>query len=302
MRTGKGIKFQLGIILMLLLLGGLLLPANGIRNGHDETGNPLVMSFEQGCSAAVVAPHVVLTAAHCLGDAGFQPYSFTENGELVEEVALKEFRGETVRLNAPGVYRSGSQDMVKIRYAIKPMGAVGLPQNQGPIFDFMALVVDAPLITDSIPLASAEQIKALKSSRSTLFAIGYGLKSPAQGLSEYSYPSSSPVRMIANGDVNINGWPEFGRYGADADFNNVLVNFPTNSGAGNGDSGSPLYALINDRIHYVGAMSNAFCITATTPDDDALREDKTCESWRGAGYFTAAGYPNIVKLAIALAG
>lgn len=302
MRTGKDIKFHLGIILMLFLLGGVLLPAHGIRNGNDETGNPLVMSFEQGCSAAVVAPHIVLTAAHCLGDDGFEPFSFTENGVLVEEVALKEFGNQVVRLNAPGVFRSGSQEMVNVRFAIKPMGAVGLPQNQGPIFDFMALVVDDPLIADSIPLASAEQIKALKSSRSILFAIGYGLKSPVQSLSEYAYPSSSPVQMIANGDININGWPEFGRYGTDADFNNVLVNFPKNSGAGNGDSGSPLYALINDKIHYVGAMSNTFCITATTPDEDSLREDETCRSWRGAGYFTAAGYPNIVKLAFALAG
>lgn len=277
-------------------------PANAIRNGNDETSNPLVMSFELGCSAAVVAPHIVLTAAHCLGDDGFKPFSFTKDGELVEEVALREFEDGEVRLNVPGVRRTSNKEMVSVKYAIKPMMALGLPQNQGPIYDFMALVVHSPLVVDSLPLASAKQIRELKENRSVMFAIGYGLKTPGQGNNEYSYPSSSVVRMIANGDLSINGWPEFGRYGSDAEFNNVLVNFPENSGAGNGDSGSPLYALIDDQIHYVGAMSNVFCITATTPDDDPLRSDKTCKSWRGAGYFTAAGFPNIVDLAFALSG
>ena len=301
LKAGKRRRRIFAVVVAGLIATSSVSPASGIRNGNDETGSPLVMTFEMGCSAAVVAPHIVLAAAHCLGFDGFEPYSFTVEGELKATLGLKVFDDEKVLMHQPGVRRNNDKASIRVTHAVVPLAALDRKANQGPIFDFMALVVDQRIISDSLPIATSEQILTLKETREALFAIGYGLKSPSMANSEYLYPSSSVVKMLSNGDININGWPEYGRYGTDADFNYVLVNFPPDSGAGNGDSGSPLYAIIDGKIHYVGGMSNTFCVSATTPLDDPLRSDKTCGDFRGAGYFTAAGYPNVVELALALA-
>ena len=75
----------------------------------------------------------------------------------------------------------------------------------------------------------------------------------------------------------------------------VQTNFPDNVYHGGGDSGSPLWASINNEWVYIGALSAAVGPTANLPNTDSIWKDKFWTDNAGGHYYTAWSFEFLIE-------
>lgn len=163
----------------LTLLLSVVSPAGAVENGTDETGNPFVVPISTTisatkanyCSGTLIAPTIVVTAAHCLVD---------DNGLVSAEV----FVGKA----GSSIGSIVSTDLVS-SIEITPTFRGGIDNKPGDD-DLAFLVLSKPqTLSAPIRLASESEVTSFKSSETVLKAIGYGYYSDS-GTEKVTYPKS----------------------------------------------------------------------------------------------------------------
>ena len=210
-------------------------PASGaelrVINGKDPglLSNSVshIEVFDTTCSAAVLAPTILVTAAHCVAESDDLPAASPSD----------------IAIYAPGVDVAVSSPVsarvTRIIYDAKRYA----DEKEG--WDVAFLVVDQPLGTTPISrLATQEEASAITANKSELTFVGYGQVNPAgTGLSQASSPRpiSSQARTY------------YWSYSTGAGAIDVAINGV--AGPCYGDSGGPWMYQAGDELLLVGVES-----------------------------------------------
>ena len=152
------------VTLMVPLHAGALSPEviNGTDAGGLSNSVAYIEVFDSSCSAAVLAPTILVTAAHCVAESDDLPAASSSS----------------IRVFAPGSDISNSEPTaVKVKriiYDAKRYSA----NKEG--WDVAFLVLDQPIgITPISRLATQEEASAITANKADLAFVGYGQVNPA---------------------------------------------------------------------------------------------------------------------------
>lgn len=203
-------------------------------------GHPEVMI----CSGTLVAPNIVVTAAHCLedySDFGMDP----ESGEF-KQIHLKVTGGSVIfstTARAEGVTKRTFTKFVKHpEFGARETG-------EGDWNDIAVLKFDGDTPEGYKPVPMLKDVSQLKSGMEMTFA-GYGITSPKGNFAE-----EDDSGILRQGDTVLTK--------ADHEGNELLFDLPKSQvSTCQGDSGGPAYAKISGQLTLVGVTSrgeDAFC-------------------------------------------
>jgi secreted trypsin-like serine protease len=228
---------------LLTILGALIAsmmtasvtPAIAILGGTSAAGNPIVVgllssqnAIKSNCTGGLVAPRVVMTAAHCL-TLPIDRLWIAEPGSDLRDTSTKRIQAE--------------------RYFIPiTFSAVG------PIFqnDFAIVVLKSSFPnTQTLEIASAIEVKTWMSEEKSVTHIGYGcfnlVEAPPCGAT-----SPTPIELVTQLSDVIP--PQFVSISA-VPFS--MTKISVEKTICGGDSGSPLITEIGGRSVYIGAQSSS---------------------------------------------
>ena len=191
------------------------------------------------CSAVVIKPKVVVTAAHCVA---------AENGKA----NALEFAPAQLAVSKPGV--SLNTDVIATRarvlQVIMPTGytntwnpAVGDMSSQQD--DIAFIVLDRAISNLSFPIANIDEIAQLKALQKPITHLGYGLQS-----ANMLDGSPHSLRLLAN----TKGASRYGIYNHASEVNTLSTHDTATESLCPGDSGGPWFATI-DGIEKLVAIS-----------------------------------------------
>jgi len=217
------------VTLMVPLHAGALSPGviNGTDSGDLSNSVAYIEIFDSSCSAAVLAPTILVTAAHCVAESDDLPAASSSS----------------IRVFAPGSDISNSEPTAakvkRIIYDAKRYAA----NKEG--WDVAFLVLDQPIgITPISRLATQEEASAITANKADLTFVGYGQVNPAGT----SLPQDNSPRPLTSKARTYYWSYDLGAGAIDVAINGV-------SGPCYGDSGGPWMYQSGDELLLVGVES-----------------------------------------------
>jgi len=210
-------------------------PASAIYGGTSATGNPIVVGLLSsktatlaGCSGALVAPQVVMTASHCL--------TGTPEGVWISEPGSDLRERSTLRIQGEKFFIPKTFSMSTFPY-----------QN-----DFGIIILKSPFPnTKALEFAKLEDVMKWMSEESSVTHVGYGctalVDAPPCGATS---PTPNQIMTIFSKDIPIQ-------------FNSLLpgtfsvTRISVDKTICGGDSGSPILKEVSGKTIYVGAQSSS---------------------------------------------
>lgn len=210
-------------------------PAHAIYGGAPAVGNPIVVGLlgdrnatSAGCSGALVAPRIVMTAAHCL-TLPAQSLWIPEPGTDLRDTSTRRIQAD--RYFIPSDFSSS-----KFPY-----------QND---FGIVVLKSSFPNVTN-LQIATFEEVKKWMNEEREVAHIGYGCTELVDS-PPCKVTSSLPNRLVTNLSRVIPTQFESlipGTFSA--------TKISVEKTICGGDSGSPLIAEFSGKVIYIGAQSSS---------------------------------------------
>ncbi|MGH1348420.1 MAG: S1 family peptidase [Nannocystales bacterium] len=203
------------------------------------------------CSGTLVAPTVVLTAAHCLRE-----------DRPITEIGL----GETVLPTAPPI-RTVPVERCEMPPEAEPPGSVNTIRADVALCHLSEPVEDVPIV----PLISACELGAIEPGATTVI-VGFGATQQLDGMSDGAGRKRLAWQTVDEIDTDV--------------WNNVTMFNLSGPGACSGDSGGPAFIQLSDGSWRVfGAGSSTYSPKGVQPP-----VPKGNECWGGSVYSYAGSF------------
>lgn len=222
---------------LLILLSVFLpvAPVHGIYGGTSATGNPIVVGLladrdgtSAGCSGALVAPRIVMTAAHCL--------TFPAQSLWIPEPGTDLRDTTTRRIQADRYFIPSDFSASKFPY-----------QND---FGIVILKSPFPNVT-SLEVATLEQVKKWMNEEREVIHIGYGCTELVDA-PPCRVTSPIPNKLITQMSKTVPN-----QFDALTPGTFSVTKISVEKTICGGDSGSPLITESSGKFVYVGAQSSS---------------------------------------------
>lgn len=225
----------LGIFVISISIFAAAAPAHGIYGGTPAAGNPIVVGLlsdrnatSAGCSGALVAPRIVMTAAHCL-TLPAQSLWIPEPGTDLRDISTR-------RIQADRYFIPSDFSASKFPY-----------QND---FGIVVLKSSFPNVTN-LQIATFDEVKKWINEEREVTHIGYGCTELVDS-PPCKVTSPVPNKLVTNLSRVI---PiQFDTLTPDTFSATKISVEKTICG---GDSGSPLIAEFSGKVLYIGAQSSS---------------------------------------------
>lgn len=287
--------------------------AHAVHGGELALGDPRVVAVihwheneQAGCTGALIAPRIVMTAAHCLArnpiDGKYPSYK-----TALPKSGLLDLNEAPVWVSAPGVIVApgniGAKQKARgIAQFPSPMyrdgGAInGDPSKlYGPMYDFGIIILDKPLSTKTYRIATLEELRDLVKFNKTITQIGYGLTSYEEAMGKAQRDGiprkiETTVRsdlILGNNKELYTVWPEL-----------MLLQAKYKKGeyTCGADSGIPAWFEKNGEWIYIGASGAGMGAECSSAPDDPLWTDQFWSVNAGNQFDTAQAYPEVIEAA-----
>lgn len=287
--------------------------AHAVHGGELALGDPRVVAIihwheneQAGCTGALIAPRIVMTAAHCLArnpiDGKYPSYK-----TALPKSGLLDLNEAPVWVSAPGVIVApgniGAKQKARgIAQFPSPMyrdgGAInGDPSKlYGPMYDFGIIILDKPLSTKTYRIATLEELRDLVKFNKTITQIGYGLTSYEEAMGKAQRDGiprkiETTVRsdlILGNNKELYTVWPEL-----------MLLQAKYKKGeyTCGADSGIPAWFEKNGEWIYIGASGAGMGAECSSAPDDPLWTDQFWSVNAGNQFDTAQAYPEVIEAA-----
>ncbi len=194
-----------------------LYSANAIFDGTSADGDQLVVgAYDNGCSAAVIAPRILIMAQHCPANIWSTKYVY------------------------PGLKRDSGKNARVVAKFVPTGNHLG-----GREYDIMAVVIEKDFpVSPNLKIATEQDINRWKNSQTEFVNFGYG-QTKLDTWSDTANKASFYISSV----------PDLGN-GISPTYTSVLSLSPKNnvSQVCVGDSGGPSYVFENGQIYYIGAL------------------------------------------------